>query len=68
MKFQSLRSHHENGGEEIAGWIYRPDEPARRISQQPMPLHINLWLFQGKPPKNGQEVEVIIHQFNFIPE
>lgn len=68
LKFQSLRGHHEDGGEEIASWIYGPDEPARRVSQQPMPIHINLWLFQGKAPKNGQEVEVIIHQFKFTPE
>jgi hypothetical protein len=33
-----------------------------------MPIHINLWLFQGKAPKNGQEIEVIIHQFKFTPE
>jgi len=68
VKFQSLRDYHDDSGEEIASWIYRPDEPARRISQHPMPIHINLWLFQGKTPKNGQEVEVIIHQFKFTPE
>ena len=33
-----------------------------------MPIHINLWLFKGTAPKNGQEVEVIIHQFKFTPE
>jgi len=27
-----------------------------------------LWLFKGTAPKNGQEVEVIIHQFKFTPE
>ena len=68
VKFQSLRDHHDHGGEEIASWIYRPDEPVQHISQHPMPFHINLWLFQGKAPKNGQEVEVIIHQFKFTPE
>lgn len=68
VKFQSLRGHHDEGGEEIASWIYRPDEPARHISQQPMPIHINLWLFKGTAPKNGQEVEVIIHRFKFTPE
>ncbi len=67
VKFRSLRGYRNDEGEEIASWIYAPDEPARRISAQPMPIHINLWLFQGRAPKNGQEVEVIIHQFKFTP-
>jgi hypothetical protein len=33
-----------------------------------MPVHINLRLFKGLPPKNGQEVEVILHTFQFTPE
>lgn len=65
--FRSLRGHQPDGGEEIASWIYKPGEPARRVSQEPMPIHINLWLFKGLAPKNGQEVEIIVHQFKFIP-
>ncbi len=68
VKFRSTQGFRENDREEIASWIFRPDEPARRISQQPMPVHINLWLFKGLVPKNGQEVEVIIHDFKFTPE
>ena len=68
LKFRSLRSHNDETGEEIASWIYRPNEPARHISQQPMPIHINLWLFRGLAPKNGQELEVIIQHFKFSPE
>jgi hypothetical protein len=30
------------------------------------PLHMNLWAFQGKPPTDGQEVEIIIHDFKYI--
>jgi hypothetical protein len=30
------------------------------------PLHINLWAFQGKPPTDGKEVEIIIHDFKYI--
>ena len=41
-----------NGHTELAKWIYSPPEPTRHISQQPMPVHINLWLFKGMPPKN----------------
>jgi hypothetical protein len=51
----------------IAEWNYRPSEPERFISQHPMPVHLNLWLFQGRPPKDGKEVELIIRDFRFAP-
>ena len=28
---------------------------------------MNLWLFQGKPPRNGKQVEIIIERFTFTP-
>jgi hypothetical protein len=34
VKFRSLQGHPDEGGEEIASWIYSPDEPGHRISQQ----------------------------------
>jgi hypothetical protein len=30
-------------------------------------VHLNLWLFQGNPPTDSNEVEVIIQSFNFVP-
>jgi hypothetical protein len=68
VKFRSLQGHREDDGEEISTWLYSPSEAARHISQQPMPVHINLWLFKGLAPKDGREVEVIIHDFKFTPE
>lgn len=38
---------------------------ANIISTQPMPLYMNLWLFNGQQPANGKEVEIIIHRFRF---
>lgn len=29
------------------------------------PLHMNLWAFEGRPPTDGKEVEVIIHDFQY---
>jgi hypothetical protein len=66
--FQSLQGHREEGREELGRWRYQPPDPARSISQQAMPVHINLWLFRGQPPANRQEVEVIIREFQFTPE
>jgi hypothetical protein len=66
--FQSLKGHCQDEQEELSRWIYKPQEPARSISQQAMPVHINLWLFKGRPPKDAREVEVIIREFKFTPE
>lgn len=30
-------------------------------------IQLNLWLFQGKPPQNGQPVEFVIRAFRFAP-
>ena len=68
VKFQSLQGHHDNEPQQISTWVYSPLDASQRVSQQPMPIHINLWLFRGLAPKNGQEVEVIIHDFKFTPE
>ena len=47
----------------IQSWTYAPAKPTVKIPQQAMPLHMNLWLYQGLAPSNGKGVEVIIHSF-----
>lgn len=66
--FESWRGERRSDGDPICRWIYAPAEPARYLSRQPMPVHLNLWLFQGRPPKDGREVEVVIQGFGFQPE
>jgi len=39
--------------------------PASSISTLGMPIHMNLWLFDGHAPSDGKEVEVIIHSFTY---
>lgn len=51
--------------QEIARWEFAPPDPRKRIANQPMPVHLNLWLFQGRPPRDGREVEVVVHSFRF---
>ena len=65
--FQSLAIG-DNDQRELFRWLYHPQEPSREISREPMPVHINLWLFRGRPPKNGRDVEIIIRCFKFVPE
>ena len=62
VAYRSWQGFGENGTE-IARWDYAPAEAAARIARKPMPVHLNLWLFQGKPPKDGNEVEVVIRSF-----
>ncbi len=47
----------------IQSWNYRPQHPEHQITQKPIPLHFNLWLFEGKPPADGKPVEFVIHSF-----
>ena len=37
------------------------------ISKLSMPVHINLWLFDGHPPANQKTVEIIIRSFTYKP-
>jgi hypothetical protein len=44
-------------------WNYQPANAKHQITQTPMPLHFNLWLFQGKAPIDEKPVEIIVHSF-----
>lgn len=39
--------------------------PTWSISTLGMPVHMNLWLFDGNAPSDAKEVEIIIHSFKF---
>lgn len=54
------------GEKNLAHWVYAPAE-SRLIPQKPLAAHINLWLFEGRAPVDGKEVEVIIKRFTFTP-
>jgi hypothetical protein len=32
-----------------------------------MPFHLNLWLFDGKPPADGKPVEIVVKAFSYKP-
>lgn len=56
-----------DAGTRIAEWNDAPKNPATRIPQVPLVVHMNLWLFNGEPPADGQPVEVVIRSFSFTP-
>jgi hypothetical protein len=47
-------------------WNDAPAMPEHSITQNPIPLHFNLWLFQGKPPVDGKPVEIVVHSFEMV--
>jgi len=67
VTFQSPHGHHDDAADQFAGWLYQPQQPASYVPQKAMPVRINLWLFQGQSPRNGQQVELIVHSFKYTP-
>ena len=43
-----------------------PNEFSSAMPIIPAPIHMNLWAFKGRPPTDGKEVEIIIHDFQYI--
>lgn len=69
--WQSLHGHtrdlKDNRGE-FARWELKPPANSGLIPEKPLPLHLNLWLFQGKPPADSKDVEIIVTRFTHQPE
>jgi hypothetical protein len=38
------------------------------ISTLNMPVHMNLWLFNGNAPSDGKEIEIVIHNFKYTAQ
>ncbi len=65
--FRSLNGHRNDNRSTIAKWSDAPANASKRIPQKPLPVHLNLWLVDGKPPTDGQEVEIVIRSFTYKP-
>lgn len=49
-------------------WTFAPPDYVLRVPQQPIPVHMNLWLLQGNAPTDNQDVDITIAEFKFTPE
>lgn len=68
IAYESLAGHAASGAlSPIGQWTYSPADPATNIPQQPLPIHMNLWLVEGRAPMRGQPVEIVIRDFRFVP-
>jgi hypothetical protein len=50
----------------LDSWTVAPANPTTRITQEAMPLGMNLWCFEN-PPSDGKSVELIVRDFQFVP-
>jgi hypothetical protein len=67
IQFSSFQGHDSPPapGDKIESWLYTgADIPPEGKGN----ARINLWLLNGSPPSDGQEVEVIIEAFEFVPQ
>lgn len=66
IRFSSFEGLHmaPAGDGLIHEWIYTGDYIPLSGDES---VHINFWLFQGLPPLNHQEAEIIIRDFQFTP-
>jgi hypothetical protein len=66
IDFLSVRDHHPAARKLsiVNKWSYKgKDIPGSKNEK----VDINLWLYQGKPPINKKEIEMVITKFEFIP-
>lgn len=59
--FQSFHGHSETN--EIFNWKYSGAD----VSNTPMPIYLNFWLFRGQPPSDGNAAEIVISEVKYIP-
>lgn len=52
---------------EFARWEFKPPADSGLIPQKPLPVLVNLWLFQGKPPIDGKPVQITLDRFAYHP-
>ncbi|MCW4018488.1 MAG: glycoside hydrolase family 16 protein [Candidatus Bathyarchaeota archaeon] len=63
--FESAHGHYPVGTAPQAN-IIQSFTSYKSVSAQEVKGHINLWLYNGNPPSDGNPVEVIIKSFQFI--
>ncbi len=66
ISFRSWHGHNEDPEDNfiIENWVYSGGDVPLSGNEK---VHINLWLYLGEPPSDGEEVEIIVSVFEFIP-
>jgi hypothetical protein len=67
VAYQALTGHTNNNRGLYSSWTFAPADFSTRVPQNPVPLHMNFWLFQGSAPSDGLETEIVVSEFKFTP-
>lgn len=65
VSWESAQVERDGSRTVLQQWTFAPEDAERRIAQKPMPIHVNLWLFKGRPPTDDRDVEIVIRSFTF---
>ena len=67
IEFSSYHGHEElNETTRISHWIFHQSE-GRDIPKPPLQLHINYWLFKGRPLTANLQPDMLIRKFEYFP-
>ena len=64
VAFRSYIGHDLDNKKPHKHWDYTGKSNPTPTSER---VHINLWLFKGKPPVNEQELTIVINKFVYVP-
>lgn len=62
VSYESMHGHQNDSTFQFVNWT-TPSDIAHLIPSMELTVHINLWLFEGRPPSDGKPVEVVIKRF-----
>ena len=66
VRFQSIHGHYDEPPE--PGYLiqsYACTPPVCPTESMGLNIHLNLWLMNGLPPSDGQEVEMVVHAVDY---
>ena len=65
VAFQSQHGFQTSPNQNVFASFITPKSFTPAMPYAEAPLHLNLWLFRGQPPTDGQQVEVVLHDFQY---
>ena len=68
VHYEALNGWTDDAAGLYRSWTFAPADYALRVPQHPIPVHMNLWLFEGNAPTDRQDVDITIARFRFVPE
>lgn len=68
VSFQSQHGFHNSSMRNVFFTFQTPETFAPNVPILSAPLNMNLWTFKGRPPTDGKEVEIVVHDFQYTKQ